>query len=132
MSTTYHWPALITLLTMVLLAGCIVYVGRQRMRHRIAPPATTGPEEFVRALRVLMNTVENVVLFLPTLWIAALYGSPRIAALVGAIWLVARVWYAFGYARATRARSMPFMLGGIAWAVLLVIAAWGLLTSPLW
>ena len=132
MSTTFHWPALITLLSLVLMAGCIALVGNARGKYKIMPPTTTGPEGFERAVRVQMNTLENVVLFLPALWLAAIYSSPRIAALVGAVWIVARVWYAFGYARETRLRSLPFTIGTVAWLILFLMAAWGLLTSPLW
>ncbi len=102
MGTTMHWPALITLATLALLFGCIWYVGAARGRYKVSAPATTGPEPFERAFRVQMNTLENTVIFLPALWLAAFYFSPRIAAAVGAVWVVARVWYAFAYARNPR------------------------------
>jgi glutathione S-transferase len=132
MAATMHWPALITLLTLVLLAACAWYVSLARGKYKVRAPATTGPEEFERAYRVQMNTLENTVIFLPALWLAALYFSPRIAALLGAVWLVARVWYAFAYARDRRSRGAPFTLAGAAWTVLMVLAIFGLLTSPLW
>jgi glutathione S-transferase len=132
MATTLHWPALITLLTLVLLAGCAYSVSMARRKHKVRAPATTGPEEFERAFRVQMNTVENTVLFLPALWIAALYFSPRFAAVIGAVWLVGRVWYALAYARDPRSRGAGFMIAGVASGVLIVVAFWGLLTSPLW
>jgi glutathione S-transferase len=132
MQGTLHWPALITLLTLLLLAGCAWAVTGARRRHHVKPPATSGPEPFERTFRVQMNTLENTVLFLPALWLASIYSSPRIAALIGAVWLAARVWYGFAYVRAPRARFMPFTLSLIATAVLIVMAAWGLLTAPLW
>jgi hypothetical protein len=79
-----------------------------------------------------MNTLENVVLFLPVLWLATLYFSPRIAAVLGAVWLMARIWYAFAYARNPKSRGAPFVLAYAAWGALMVLAAWGVLTSPLW
>ena len=132
MATTFHWPALVTLLTMLLLAACGWAVGRARVRHQVKAPATAGPDGFERAYRVHMNTLENTVIFLPALWLAALYSSPRIAALVGAVWLVGRLWYAVAYARDPRSRGAPFALAAIACAVLIAMAAWGLFTSPLW
>lgn len=132
MATTFHWPALITLLTLLLLAFCSWRVSSARMKHQVRAPATTGPEPFERAYRAHMNTVENTVLFLPALWLASLYSYPRIAAIVGAVWLVARVWYVYTYTSGPRSRVAPYTLAGIAWAVLFAMAAWGLITSPLW
>lgn len=132
MGTTTHWAALLTLATLALLFGCVWYVGAARGKYKVAAPATTGPEPFERAFRVQMNTLENAVLFLPALWLATLYFSPRIAAGLGAVWIVARVWYAFAYARNPRSRGAPFVLAFVAWGALMVLAAWGVLTSPLW
>jgi len=133
MGTTYHWPALVTLAALAVVFGCVVYVGRMRMKHQVRAPATTGvADEFDRAFRIHMNTLENFVLFLPALWLAAIYFSPRIAALIGAVWVVARAWYAFAYARNPRSRGAPFAVAFAAWGALMLVALWGLLTSPLW
>jgi uncharacterized MAPEG superfamily protein len=132
MGTTLHWPALVTLATLALLFACAWYVGYARGRYKVSAPATTGPAEFERAFRVQMNTLENTVLFLPALWLAAIYFSPRIAAAVGALWLAARIWYAFAYARDPKSRGTPFVIAYASWGLLMVFAAWGVLTSPLW
>ena len=132
MGSTLHWPALVTLAALALLYGCAAYVGRCRGRYKVPAPATTGPAEFERAFRVQMNTLENAVIFLPALWLAALYFSPRIAAVAGAVWVAARVWYAIAYARSPKSRGAPFVIAYSAWAVLMLLAAWGVLTAPLW
>lgn len=132
MGSTLHWPALVTLATLALLFGCAWYVGYARGRYKVSAPATAGPVEFECAFRVQMNTLENTVLFLPALWIAAMYFSPRIAAAIGGIWVIARVWYAVAYARNPKSRGAPFVVAYAAWGALMVLAAWGLLTSPLW
>ena len=41
MGTTYHWPALVTLAALALVFGCVIYVGRMRMRHKVPAPATS-------------------------------------------------------------------------------------------
>lgn len=132
MGTTLHWPALITLATLALLFGCVFHVGRCRRRYKVRAPETSGPSEFNRAYRIQMNTLENTVIFLPALWLAAIYFSPRVAAVVGAVWLAARVWYALAYARDPNARGTPFTVAYIAWGALMILAAWGVFTSPLW
>ena len=132
MGTTMHWPALITLATLTLLFGCAWYVGVARGRYKIKAPATTGPEGFERAFRVQMNTLENVVIFLPAMWLAALYFSPRIASVIGAVWVMARIWYAVAYVRNPKSRGTAFVVAFLAWGTLMILASWGVLTSPLW
>lgn len=132
MGTTLHWPALVTLAALTLLFGCAWLVGRARRRYQVRAPAANGPEGFERAMRVQTNTLENTVIFLPALWLAALYFNPRIAAVLGFVWIVARVWYAWAYARDAGKRGAPFIIAMIAWAALMVLALWGILTSPLW
>jgi uncharacterized MAPEG superfamily protein len=132
MQTTYHWPALITLATLALLFGCAALVGRARGRYGVKAPATSGPEGFERAFRVQMNTLENAVIFLPALWLAAAYFSPRVAAILGGVWVLARIWFAVAYVRDPETRGAPFVTAFLAWGALMVLAAWGVLTSPLW
>lgn len=133
MATTYHWPALVTLAALALMFGCVAHVGRMRIRHRVRAPATTGiAEDFDRAFRIHMNTLENFVLFVPALWLAAIWFSPRVAAALGAVWVVARAWYAFAYAHDPRSRGAPFGLAFAAWGALMLIAAWGVLSSLPW
>lgn len=132
MGTTLHWPALLTLATLALMFACAWYVGSARVRHKVSAPATTGPAEFERAYRVQMNTLENVVIFLPALWLAAIYFSPRVAAIIGVVWLIARIWYVFAYAREPKSRGAPFVVAFLAWAALMLLATWGVLSSPLW
>ena len=121
--TWTQWPALITLLTLVLLVGLAFEVGRARGRYGIRAPATTGHEQFERVYRVQMNTLENTVVFLPALWLAALYWKPGWAGACGAVWLVGRLWYALAYARDPKTRTGGFCLAAVACGVLGVSAA---------
>src|SRR5690625_8003248 len=80
-----------------------------------------------------MNTLEQTVLFLPVLWLAAAYGHPAWAGLLGLIWLIGRTWYIFSYLNNPVRRGPPFGLAMLAWLLLFVLAAWGvgrLLLSP--
>jgi len=92
--TTLPFTALVTLLICLLLFGTAANVGRARVRYGIKAPAVAGHEMFERAYRIQMNTLENTVLVLPTLWLFAGFMGDRGAAMLGAVWLVARVWYA--------------------------------------
>lgn len=118
-------PALVTLLTVLLMAANVFIVGRARGRYGIAAPATSGHPGFERAYRVQMNTMEQVLLFLPTLWLAAHYGFAGWAGIAGLVWIVGRIAYAAGYLRDPARRSAGFMIGAIAWLVILVLAVIG-------
>ena len=120
-----HWPSLITWLTLILLAALSFDVGRARGRHGIKAPATTGHPDFERVFRVQMNTLENALIFLPALWLAAWYWSPARAAACGAVWLAGRIWYARAYVRDPARRSGGFGLSSLAFAALCVGAAVG-------
>jgi uncharacterized MAPEG superfamily protein len=122
---TTHLPALVTLLTVVLMMWTIIGVGNARRLTGIKAPATTGNPDFERAFRVQMNTLEATALFLPCLWLASSYGYPALAGWIGVAWLVGRVWYAIAYARAADRRSAGFTLGALANIALLGIALWG-------
>ncbi|MEO8810189.1 MAG: MAPEG family protein [Rhodanobacter sp.] len=122
-------PALVTLLTVLLLLGTAWAVGRARGKYEIKAPATSGHPAFERAYRVQMNTLEQTVLFLPTLWLAAHYGFTGWAGIAGLVWLVGRVWYAIAYLQDASKRGPGFALGMAAWFVLLVMACIGVVRA---
>jgi glutathione S-transferase len=122
--------ALITLLTVLLLATTAALVGRARGRYGVKAPATTGHEGFERAFRVQMNTQEAALMFLPALWVAAALGNPSVSAWIGATWLVGRVWYAWAYARAGN-RGPGFVIGMLALLALLVQGGWSIVATLL-
>lgn len=120
-----HLPALVTLLTVLLLFGTLWAVSHARGKYGVKAPATSGDPAFERAYRVQMNTLENTVMFLPTLWLAANYGFSGWAGVAGLIWLVGRVWYALAYLKAANSRGPGFMVGLTGWAATLVMACIG-------
>jgi len=83
----------VTLAALITYQGTAMAVGQARVQHKVMPPATTGPEPFECALRVQQNTLEQLVFFLPTFWLAALLGPESWASLLGFIWVGGRVAY---------------------------------------
>jgi uncharacterized membrane protein YecN with MAPEG domain len=130
--TWTQWPSLITWLTLILLVALAWDVGRARGRYGIRAPATSGNEHFERVYRVQMNTLENAVIFLPALWLAAWYWKPTWAGVCGAVWLVGRIWYAQAYKRDARRRSGGYGLSMIGFAVLVVGSAVGWVRAFAW
>ena len=85
-------------------------MGGARAKHGVAAPATTGHEVFERHFRVQMNTLEQLAIYLPSLWMFALYWNQLVAAGLGLVWIVGRVIYMQAYVAEPKGRSMGFMI----------------------
>ena len=94
---SHIYTAAVTLIALLLYQVLSLLVGRARATYAVKAPAVTGNEHFERAYRVQMNTLEQMVFFLPALWLYALLLSDRGAAVGGSIWLIGRVLYAVAY-----------------------------------
>jgi glutathione S-transferase len=114
------WPVLVTLAALFFYFWTGIQVAQARRKYSIPAPAITGNADFERVFRVQMNTLEWLPLFLGSLWIFAMYWDDRVAALVGAVWIVGRALYAHGYVAAADQRSTGFLIQGIAVIVLFV------------
>ena len=106
----YLYPSLVTALTLIVYQVLTVNVGRARMKYKIMPPAMSGDENFERVLRVQQNTLEQLVFFLPALWLFSFYVSPLWGAVLGAVWLVGRILFAWGYYQAAEKRVAGFAI----------------------
>lgn len=122
---TQQLPALVTLLNVLLQFGTLVLVGRARGKYEIKAPAISGHPLFERAYRIQMNTLEATLMFLPVLWLAAYYGFPLWAGLLGLAWIVGRVAYVIGYLKDPAKREFGFVLAAISWAALTLLAGFG-------
>ena len=118
-------PAVVTLAALITYQGTAMAVGQARVKHKVMPPATSGPEEFECALRVQQNTLEQLVFFLPAFWLAALLDNMAIACLLGFVWVGARIAYAIGYLQAPEKRGPGFGISFLSSLVLLVMALVG-------
>ncbi|MBC7573087.1 MAG: MAPEG family protein [Herminiimonas sp.] len=126
-ATTYFWTGWTTLAALVMYFWIVFNVGRARGTYKIKAPAMEGPPAFLSILRVHANTVEQMVLFLPALWLAAIFRGDRIAAACGAAWIMGRIAYAIGYYIAPNKRGPGFAISMAATVALMVAAATGLL-----
>jgi glutathione S-transferase len=94
--------------------------GQARGRYGVKAPATSGHELFERHYRVQQNTVEQLVVFLPSLYLFAAYVSAPIAAGLGLVFVVGRALYARGYVADPEKRGVGFLTGLAASNVLLL------------
>jgi glutathione S-transferase len=127
-------PVLISLVTLLAVAVYLytsLDVARARTRFGVAAPATTGNPDFERVFRVQMNTLEWMPVFLPSLWIAALFANETFAALLGLMWIIGRVLYIRGYGEAAEKRATGFNIQAFAGIALWVLALIGVLWHAL-
>ncbi len=102
-------------------------VGQARGRYNVDAPATSGDPMFERYHRVHQNTLENLVIFLPSLWLFATYVSEPIAALLGLVFVVGRGVYARLYVLDPPKRAPGVLLSFGANMILLIGGAIGAL-----
>jgi glutathione S-transferase len=100
-------------------------VGRARGRYNVPAPATTGNEIFERYFRVHMNTLELLVMFIPSILLFGQYLSPYLAAALGAVYLIGRFVYLFAYVKDPKKREVGFGLSILPILILLVGAIAG-------
>ena len=123
--------ATVTLLAVLFYFYAAFRVGSLRASLGIKAPATDGHPTFERAYRVQLNTLEQMGLFLPLLWLTALYpiGLAYLAPLVGLVWVLGRLVYLQGYMRDPERRLTGAMISGLTSLALLVIAVIGLIRA---
>ena len=102
-----------------------IMVGKARGEYGVKAPATSGHEMFDRAFRVHMNTLEQLVGFLPALLIAGVYWSNFIIAAIGAVYIVGRFIYRKTYLEDPAKRGLGFLLSVAPTFILFVAAALG-------
>jgi glutathione S-transferase len=100
-------------------------VGRARKRYDIPAPATTGNEIFERYFRVHMNTLELLVMFIPSVVLFGQYLNPYLAAGLGVVYLVGRLVYLFAYVKEPKKREVGFALSVVPILILAVGAIFG-------
>jgi len=100
-------------------------VGKARGTYKIDAPATTGNEMFERYFRVHMNTLELIVILVPSILLFGTYVSSYLAAALGVVYLVGRLVYFTNYVKDPKSRSMGYGLSALPVVILLVGAIIG-------
>jgi len=115
----FLWTSWVSVGVLAVYFWIMVTVGRARGKYGVKAPSVDGPEEFLRALRVQANTVEQLVFFFPALWLCAMCFSDQAAAIAGAIWIIGRILYALAYLKEPAKRG-----SGFAVSMLAALALW--------
>ena len=105
-----NYVHIITLLAVIQLIVFSMLVGAARGKYGIKAPAMMGNEHFERAVRVQMNTLEQLVCFVPALLISAVYWPQEYVAAAGVVYLVGRMLYRQAYVADPTKRGLGFLL----------------------
>ena len=112
--------AVVIVLSLVQFIAFGMLVAWARGKYGVKAPAVTGHETFDRYFRVHQNTLELLVAFVPAIWLFGMYVDPTWAALLGLVFIVARMLYLRGYVTDPAKREVGFTLSVLPILVLLV------------
>lgn len=119
------YVALVSLLLLIQYFFFVMQAGMARGKDTVVAPATTGDEMYERKSRVQMNTLEQLIITLPAMWICAHYFSANVAAILGFVFLIGRFIYSFMYINEPKSRAPGFIIGFFANIILIGCALYG-------
>jgi len=128
MLENFALTGIVTALALLVYVWVSLRVGAARAKFGVKAPSIDGPPDFQRVFRVQQNTLEQLALFIPALWLFAAAWGDMAAGIVGLFWPVGRILYAVTYYQAAEKRAVGFgltflpsvilLLGGLAGAVM--------------
>lgn len=113
-------PALVTAVALIEYMFFTMRVGFTRDKYSVPAPATSGHPEWERLFRVQQNTLEQLIVFLPALWMFATFVDPTVGAAIGVAFLVGRAIFFVSYVKDPKSRAVGFVMGFLATVALLL------------
>ena len=111
-----------TLLVLFIYQALSINVSRLRFKNKIAVPKTAGNENFEIAQRMHLNFLENLVVFLPLLWIFSFLGQNIFWVIAfGLAWNIGRILFSIGYS----IKNNALRIAGNALALTSIILVFG-------
>lgn len=120
-----QYVAIVTMLLLIQYTAYSLLCGLARGKDTVVAPATSGDEMFERAFRVQMNTLEQMAVTLPAMWVCAYFFSPLWAAGLGVVFMIGRLIYRQAYMKDPASRGPGMGIGFLANMALIVLSLWG-------
>ena len=114
---------LLAIITVLILIQTLFFgfeVGKARGKYKIKAPAVSGDEMFDRHYRIHQNTIEQIVIFIPSLWLFGYFVHMNIGAGLGLLFLIGRLIFRSAYLKDPASREIGFILGFLPIAICLL------------
>jgi len=112
---------IVTVLVLIQYMYFGIQVGGTRARTGIDAPSMSGDPEFERMNRVHQNTLEQIVVLIPAMWMFAhVVERPLWGAGLGVVYLVGRFIYRSAYIKDPSTRTLGFALSFLPSAVMIL------------
>lgn len=121
-----EYVTLVVVLALIEYMIFIMLTGKARADHQVAAPATTGNEIFERYFRVQQNSIEQLVIFIPSIYMFGVYVDDIAAAIIGVFFVLGRAVYARGYIKDPKKRGPGFTISMLSNVILLLGSLVGL------
>jgi len=125
MTTAFPLTTLAVVLALIVYFALGIVVGQARSKFNVPAPASGGHPEFDKRYRVQMNTLEQLAMFLPAIFLSAPVIGDVAAAILGLVWTIGRIIYARAYYGDPAKRSLGFGLTALPTLALVIAAAFG-------
>ena len=119
------YVSIVTSIMLIQLFAFGLKAGMAREKGQIKAPAITGDDNFERLYRVHYNTIELLMVAIPSMWIFATHIHAIGAAILGFIYVIGRIIYAKAYVADPATRGTGFMISVIPTVILMLGALIG-------
>ena len=114
---------LLAIITVLILIQTLFFgfeVGKARGKYNIKAPAVSGDEMFDRHYRIHQNTIEQIVIFIPSLWLFGYFVNMNIGTGLGLLFLIGRFIFRSAYLKDPASREIGFIMGFLPIAICLL------------
>lgn len=112
--------AMVTALALMQVFVFAFLVGKARAKYGVSAPAMSGNANFEREFRVHQNTVEQLVMVIPGMWMFGMYVHALTAAGIGLLFVISRFIYRNAYLTDPKSRSAGFGIGAACTLALII------------